>query len=206
MLPSNKKATKEELFIDSNNQLDISCMNIGCRFNAQHLYITSDEEIKEGDWFYYEAEKTIMQCTEHNFYFTPELIQNYSNVYKIIATTDKYITIDGYDSSDEDSIVKCYLPQPSQQFIEKYIKEYNKGNVISDVEVEYDKATYDKWLENGASPVFDSLKVNPDNTINIKQIKDSWSREEIGNILNDFFNDHTNCQNANIDKWLEENL
>ena len=45
---------------------------------------------------------------------------------KIIATTDI-------------SLVKEYnLPEPSQSFIQKYIEEYNRGNIITDVLVEYE--------------------------------------------------------------------
>ena len=203
MLPSDEKAHFGDIVALENDELilidgDLTYCGLqidlsnGKDINTKYLYITSDEEIKEGDWFYYEAEKTIMQCTEHNFYFTPELIQNYSNVYKIIATTDKYITIDGYDSSDEDSIVKCYLPQPSKEFIEAYIKAYNKGNIITDVAVEYENTVRNRFGEVHIQTINDGeeyikttilissiLKVNPDNTINIKQSKDSWNRSEV---------------------------
>ena len=78
---------------------------------------------------------------------------------KIIATTDI-------------SLVKEYnLPQPSQQFIQKYIEEYNKGNIITDVLVEYESdfnscfCTKDICNGNNCPK---KLKVNPkDNSLNI---------------------------------------
>lgn len=169
---------------------------------VHHLYITSDEEIKEGDWFINRQYMIEEDKEEYAIWRCGDITPN-SNPKKIIATTDTNLLKDYSEQSLND--FAC-LPQPSQEFILQYIEEYNKGNVISDVEVEYDKATYDKWLENGASPVFDILKVNPDNTINIKPIKNSWSREEVIEVINKF--SYENCDDAyrNNDKWIEENL
>ena len=171
MLPTNQKAiihwNEDNHFFLSNTPKLIN--------SGFELFITYDEEIKVGDWFYYEAEKTIMQCTEHNFYFTPELIQNYSNVYKIIATTDTSLKIKTFYEIESNQEIS--LPQPSKQFIEKYIEEYNKGNVITDILVEYEIETNALFKVYESDPI--KLKVNPkDNTITIKKVKDSWNREE----------------------------
>ncbi len=50
-------------------------------------------------------------------------------------------------------------------------------------------------------------KVYPDNTINIKSVKDSWTREEVINIvkkLNYHFGASMSTQK--FDKWIESNL
>jgi len=48
-------------------------------------------------------------------------------------------------------------------------------------------------------------KVNSDNTINIKPIKDSWSREEVVHFLNQYrLFGHSDLPGFN--KWVEENL
>ena len=81
---------------------------------------------------------------------------------KIIATTDI-------------SLVKEYnLPQPSQQFIQKYIEEYNRGNIITDVLVEYELISNEEYFLNTINPdddvpYFDeNLKINPkNNSLNI---------------------------------------
>ena len=59
---------------------------------------------------------------------------------KVIATTDTSLKQFIYTTMviDEGDIYQS-LPQPSQQFIEKYIEEYNKGNIIIDVLVEYEQ-------------------------------------------------------------------
>ena len=75
----------------------------------QHLYITSDDEIKEGDCMYDTSENT-----------TYKNIGQGVSGYKIIATTDKSLG----------------LPQPSKAFIEKYCKVGGINEVVVDY-VEY---------------------------------------------------------------------
>ena len=113
-------------------------------WNKQHIYIISDEEIKEGDWFINDLnqiKKCISRDTEGYIDFEGGFNTKPSSCKKIIATTDTtlkitispYLFPEGGACQSKDFL----LPQPSQQFIEKYIEEYNKGNVITDVMVEY---------------------------------------------------------------------
>ena len=55
---------------------------------------------------------------------------------EVLATTDTYLYIHQKETISLPERV-FYLPQPSEQFIQKYIEEYNKGNIIEDVLVEY---------------------------------------------------------------------
>ena len=105
------------------------------------------------------------------------------------------------------------LPQPPLQFIEKFIEAYNNNVGIDEVLVENEKATYEKWIKNGATPVFDTLKVNSDNTINIKLIKENYTRAELIKLLNDFGEHvcnellgHKLSMIGELNKWAEENL
>lgn len=137
------------------------------RYLFQHLYIVSDEEIKEGDWCFDHFTQTVIQFDgKYNDY-----IQDY--FHKIIATTDLLLI-----SNEFSSAAPIYLPQPPQSFIDKYILEYNKGNVITDVMVEYE--SIGRMKSGGIEThITELLKINPDNTINIQQIKDSYTREEM---------------------------
>ena len=220
LLPTNEKVNIV-LLVEVNQLIyNVDVMRNGVsKTSNQHLYITSDKEIKEGDWYIDDTNTVRQSVTSDKDYWSVR--QDYK---KIIAATDTSLIsineqyFDVNKSRKSAVLEQKTLPQPSQEFIQRYIKEYNKGNVISDVEVEYDKATYDKWMENGASPVFDTLKVNPDNTINIKPIKNSWSREEVIEF-------GLKCVNLGMDlnnnpsprlndisgkdyyyKWIEENL
>jgi len=135
----------------------------------QHLYIISDDEIKEGDWFI-TLNNNVFKCcriTKDNIYFYQnedgyEYINQKERCKKIIATTD----------------ISLELPQLSQQFIERYIECYNKGEIITDVLVEYEDYDWDVLI-SGKTTIHQKIKVNPkDNTITIKKVKDSYSREE----------------------------
>ena len=132
-------------------------------YQPYHLYFLSDEEIKEGDWVLETLNKVIFQVKgKSNDYKN-------STFKKIIATTDRELRNGGQ---------VCKLPQPSQLFLEKYVEEYNKGNQIKKVMVEYENQYYDgeQW--------FYKVKVNSkDNTITIRKVKDSLSREEVEYLL-----------------------
>lgn len=168
----------------------------------QHLYIISDDEIKEGDWYLDKTNNTIHQATK--------VVQNNKEqleypAYKIIATTDSSLTIlVGYNN------VETSLPQPSQSFIEKYIESYNAGKVIEDVMVEYDECQ--TFKDDACNVRFSccnnpiKLKINPkDNTITIKKVKDSWNREEVIKLIQTACDD--TCFNPQqIDKWIKDNL
>lgn len=184
------------------------------KYTPYNLYIISDEEIKEGEWCFEmhngpsNAPKDTPRFTDENgnIWWLRQMNMNCSandpQAKKIIATTDTLITVYRFnDPSDK-------LPQPSQQFIEKYIKEYNKSNIITKVEVEEECIGYYPGYI-GDIDVY-GIKVNPDNTINIKPIKDSWSREEVIKLCKNFANYVNNFdgfyRTSDLNKWIEENL
>lgn len=163
-------------------------------WKPQHLYITSNEEIKVEDYFLADNRDNISEnngnplwvlckCTKVNndWLFCNELKEiglNPDWSKKIIATTDSSISIMG---KDYPKLFFDYYPQPSKQFVQKYIEEYNKGNVIDKVLVEYNKNTYEDWtnLPKMSKEEFNTLRIDSHNCITIKPIKTSWSREEI---------------------------
>lgn len=154
-------------------------------FEAQHLYIISDDEIKANDYWINLDTNTIHTG---NLW---KLANNASSCKKIIATTDTSLKL-SYDGTT--SISKDWggiqLPKPSEDFVTKYIEQYNKGNVI-----EYILVAYDNVCKNGHYMAEGNLtclypycneRMNKvirvqtkDNTITIKRIKDTWNREEI---------------------------
>ena len=148
-------------------------------YESQHLFILSDEEITHNDWVLLPNNEIHKMSPTDMIHY---LASQSKATKKIIATTDTSLG----------------LPQPSQRFIEKYIEEYNKGNVISEVDVEYEvdySIKCDETLSdcqrysnkkvdcsNCIKAIF-KLKVNSDNTINIKSAKDSWTLEELHDLL-----------------------
>ena len=175
-----KPLTEEELE-DANHGKDV--IGIDRYFEAQHLYIISDDEIKENNTHFYNPHSGQLHISGNH---TDYIAINKNGCKKIIATTD----------------VSLGLPQPSQQFIQKYVDEYNKGNIITNVLVEYNYFLDD----NGILPYW-NLKVNPkDNTITIKKVKDSYTREEVENLIYSAMTDRCYTTVAEWKKWIEENL
>jgi len=191
---------------------------IGIKTHINHLYFTTDEEIKKDDNIYskYYGIGKITSNSHANYkgdfpllaeflnkpnYFVPYNIdgsytQNRKKIYlndcrKIIASTDPKLT----------------LPQPSQAFIEKYCKVGG----IDEVDVEYRVHFNNKaWLPEHRVL---SLKTDSHNTITIHAIKDSWNREEVIELLYKSL-DTTKTSHPKLrevfkeqmDKFIEENL
>lgn len=168
---------------------------------CQHLYITSDEEIEKGCWIYHLSRKEVFRV--HHF--------DSSNNSKTIVTSDKdflelpnrfiEVLVSDCKKITATTNSSLNLPQIPQQFIEKFIEEYNKGNVIKKVEVEYNEKGVIQRGRGG------------ERTITIRKIKESWSREEVIELLhksldaNIVFNDKFNkIFHEQLDKWIEENL
>ena len=199
MLPTNKSKLIKVINPDMRVSLHKNLIDKESKtvFQAQHLYITSNDEIKEGDW--------IMHINNNIFLQNLPKGNNLHWWKKIIATTDTSLKrVVGIGTF-------APLPQPSQQFIEQYIEAYNKGEVITDVLIEY-KNNYDLHYYTPAGGIecckkIDNWKllINPDNTINIKPIKDSWNREEVETLLMLAFNSKRSSITRQ-EEWIKENL
>jgi hypothetical protein len=187
------------------------------RYTGRELYIISEDEIKEGDW-------TLMFDDFGNLFISNEPKQYLGikaghhlnkGLRKVIATTDKSLIINNYSDVNRLEDLEYSLPQISQQFIEQYITEYNKGNIIIDVLVEYEELLGDKGIIAVAFKESDfKLKINPYNTINIKTVKDSFSRDEVIGFVKQAIIDckrdeldyHVNGDYQNLNKYIEQNL
>jgi len=148
----------------------------------QHLYILSNEEIKEGDFWF--------DGTQIRNNYSLHKIDGFDR--KIIATTDSSLTKEMYCVSS--GKYQEPLPQIPQQFIEYYISEYNKDNVISKVLVEVNPYKYSATMpENfmdyiepgkglpiikGTEKVIEwKLKLNQNNEISILIEKCEYMKE-----------------------------
>lgn len=209
MLPTNKAEGfacfgDNEKYLFSKQELK---ENWQFKHNYQHLYITSDDKIKEDDWVYdttsldhnplihkigWLNETHLSTCDSLHARGLICSARNLKIHYKkIIATTDSSLIIKGEVKIQHGRLTEYFptekkLLQPSEEFIELFIKHYNAGNPITKVMIEYDKVrnnfvSKDKDSEHYFDDSFyydDIIKINPDNTINIKTIKDSWSKND----------------------------
>ena len=156
----------------------------------EEIYITTDEEVKEGDWFLFYRDKWHIMNELPNGNFRKEAYGK--TVCKIIATTD----------------TKLNLPQPAQAFIEKYCE----AGGIDEVLVEYKE----KYIEPPSSIhsnrgyFITQPKVNSNNEITISSIKDNWTRGEVTELLSSM-SSYTHVHNRvvvgkELNNWIKENL
>ncbi|MDB4343465.1 hypothetical protein OAA15_00430 [bacterium] len=106
------------------------CKNDGLLSGNQHLYITSDDEIKEGDWWINFDTNTI-----HNGNLF-ELANRAPSCKKIIATTDPELNVIYTNEEPPTNPVAHFnynVPQIPQSLIESYCK-----NPVDKVLVEYE--------------------------------------------------------------------
>ena len=194
----------------NHNSCAITIPNVDI-FKHQHLYIILDDEIKLFDWVYNNKENIVERITSKTkLIFVLEENKENQTFKKIIATTDT--SLEPRNLYGNSGLFKTILPQPSQQFIQKFVEEYNKGNIIEDVLVEYGKEYVDEKDAYG----YNKLKINPkNNTITIKKAKDSWTREEVIELCRQAFIDGTYAGgfgpnektiDSETEKWIEENL
>lgn len=142
MLPTNQKAGALWLNPDTNTLIHTHVSGKYKElYQPQHLYIISDEEIKEGDWkIVFDSLTSTVRTVEIHKHSKDTECPIFLNERKIIATTDESLTINSelsaYYKNELGGGIK--LPQPSQSFIEKFFGRYNAGKLITDVMVEYE--------------------------------------------------------------------
>jgi hypothetical protein len=170
----------------------------------QNLYILSDNEIKESDWYYCSDESFggIGQHTNQSF--------RCSACKKIIATTDKSIACieDVVSIKQRRGLTNHYptekwiLPQPSLQFVQKYIEEYNKGNIITDVMVDYIQYNDEELYK------ITELKVDSNNCITITKLNEKGEHilRFVKDFINEFPEENLEYLQLRAESWIEKNL
>ena len=146
-------------------------------FKTQYVYVTTNDEIKVGDYYYDRG------C--HMVGINP--IRKYVN--QLLSSYDKKII------STNDPSLDVNFPQPSNSFLDKYLIDFKEGNIIKDVLVEY-------VIDGNKESV---LKVRKDNTITIKKIKTSYTKEEFRELLKDSpFDIDLHYGIGSLEKWIED--
>jgi uncharacterized Zn finger protein (UPF0148 family) len=105
LLPTDKAS---RLWLDSDNKLWIH-ESPTTLFMMQNIYITSDEEIKEGDWFMIFTNKKPIAPTKAGLFD--------SDCKKIILTTDQDLINDGVQAID-DEFLQWFVKNPSCEYVE----------------------------------------------------------------------------------------
>lgn len=154
----------------------------------QHLYVYTKDKIEELDWFLING-CLVRQCAKRTKTTVIDTIggEHHESVCdKIVCTTDTL-----YKNATQNLYVTvAHLPI---EFILKFVEYYNKGEVISEVVLEYEDAFkgYQTWIEKIDTPPFHgNLKLKLLKELTYKPIKTSkplWTFEEVEEIVRKAF-------------------
>lgn len=209
--------------------------NFGGNTQNQHLHFVNNNEPNIEDWVYVncseaqiEEIRQIVGKANDQFLFDDgsQIHKDYCK--KIEATTDDSIAI----KKDLLSISqgrftnhypteKIILPQIPESFIQVYIKAYNEGNPITEVQIELEDNGEEEWFGdnyNGQPGWLEKweVKTRKDNTVIIHPIK-TYSRSDVEQLCYQAFINHQ-CIDGKIipskaldlikpfKKWFEENV
>lgn len=168
-------------------------------WQPQHLHLVSDEEIKEGDWFYTPKEVGIEGISQLTKGYTC-----FAECKKIIATTDKSLTINIKEPSINDWVLGKFLtiPQIPESFVKHFVeKQGNVGKVMVEYE-EIGRYQITKWFGTGKF----QPKLTKNNEVIISLEEKSYSREEVLLILSNYRLDNAGENLGKHNKWIEQNL
>jgi hypothetical protein len=193
----------------------------------QHLYILSDEEIKEGDWYYNNTGRAIE-------YLKHLLPSDGKYCKKIIATTDPELNCPQIPQH----IIEAYVKKPFDEVEVEYEYLGDKGLIIADFSKEPPETVHREEPE----PLYGNPKLNPDGTLAVSLVKfiddfdysnnplhpvieeKMYSREEVIDfgeylmkLVNSVIKKNTKMKPLNetsgeklvrdlFDKWIKENL
>jgi len=232
MLPTTKSNNIGDIVLspDSTRLATINVLTVDSKqpCTNQHLYIIVDRKeddestwIKEGDWYVSDnglEQSTILQAKKEyeGFYKGKQTCK------KIVATTDKSLKIvigdSGWKSHDDGGWSEYkpeykLLPQIPESFIQDYIKAYNEGKPITEVDLEMEI----DYVANATPPTkpMDStvykIKTRPDNTVIIHIKEDRlYTKGEVENYLRKMYYEATGQSTGHpdgfCDKWIKNNL
>jgi len=205
MLPTEKASTlwynkdTKQLVYNPDYYLDPTHVDI-----PQHLYLISDDEIRENDWFikWSGGKWNLHQCSEFDKKLIDEL-WNETTYKKVIASTDLLQITVGKDG--DDILVDC-LPKFSESFIKAYVKANGE---IDKVEVEYEQKA-DMVIgqkSRGITNLHWALKLTPNNEVIISMVEEKmYNKDEVVELLMKASKDRAIQHREGFNKWIEENL
>lgn len=207
-------------FGEKHSQLCYEDCAIRTPHKYMYLYIVADEEqdkISKGDWCMLGG-RTIKKCdgftfgqdgiTVNGYSFTDGTKDTRSNCKKIISSNDKSLL----------------LPGLSDDFIERYIDDFNGKNIINEVQVEYqvDFKPETKMLMEANGDIPNDIVYNPqilmnksDNSINIKKYQLTWNKDQVEELCRLAFDAGYDLNSAERsthipivrkDDWIKENI
>ena len=227
ILPTDKPSrlfTANQKLVFDNENLATECIA------AQSIYITSDEEIKEGDWGYCKSRNKICKVTgiskwTHKDDYSIDLDnENYfihhSYCKKIILTTDTDLIKDGVQAID-DEFLEWFVKNPSCEEVEvqKWFDgvDFLEYKIIIPKEEPKQETTLEEaalnfskqFLNNGENSEYEAqaalIGVKFGANWQAEQDKNKYSEEEVDVLIYELINKFTNWSGSYVynDKLIE---
>jgi len=114
LIPTDKPSRLHFWTVGKGPKLELCELEYSHTRNTQHIYITSDEEIKEGDWFY-DGDSELCKYTS-DYVVNPN---GWNDNKKIILTTDQDLIKDGVQDID-DEFLEWFVRNPSCEEVTVY--------------------------------------------------------------------------------------
>lgn len=170
---------------------------------AHHLYLTSDEEAKQGDWYIVRDTNELKQA--------PGDKSDYMKPYyrKIVATTNRELYL-CRDAEHEEKCDCIKVAKAPISLIEHFVKQQG---AVKEVLVEYEPSLkyLDEWKEDEEGRIYktieeERLKLTPSGEIQWKPVEQRmYTREEVLEILNERWNHvHIDPSPLSIWEWFEK--
>jgi hypothetical protein len=181
LLPTDKPS-RLHLYTDENGRRLETCeVEYSHTRNTQHIYITSDEEIKQGDWlFANQGVNKIVEIKEGNYPYGSinnkgdKIFNSKHWKSKIILTTDQDLIADGVQAID-DEFLEWFVKNPSCEFVEWSSEKiegsfdgenwkYKYGTVIPQEEPKQETLTYTEAAKK-EERIFNSTMMSKQETL-----------------------------------------
>lgn len=148
-----------------------------------HLYFTTNERPKIGEWYIvklYDDKNNPYMSLEQVKSLTKDIwinnerletTRHIENCFKVIVTTNQHIGVVKYTEGGNviNGGIPCQYPKPPLYYINTFIFDWNLGDEITEVRIEYRHNDFKEFYLNNEQ-WSDYLKINDSNEVNIKKL------------------------------------
>ena len=189
--------------------LNGSFRDITSSFKVQNIYITSDEEIKEGDWYIDTSvfkENIAIDRGIYQMKYFKWGIEGQGDCKKIILTTDQDLIKDGVQAVEED-FLNWFIKNPSCEKVEirnKYISQLNKPSIeiykIIIPKEESKQETLEESMNQNGYLESDYDKIWREGV----EFGAKWQQERMYSVVDEYVNDVIGGCNLRFEEWFEQ--
>jgi hypothetical protein len=185
--------------------------------NAINIYITSDEEIKEGNWFLDITDNTLWR----NMVIEDMSKTLFPECKKIILTTDPTLIADGVQEIDNE-FLEWFIKNPSCDFIE--VKEKSPNEIEKELgiyghDIGLTENEYSEWLKNGGQlykiivpqegdkqEILPEFKLSKDIFNKLSCLSSKELPQEFSKLINENFNELISEEPINLHKMEKKEI